>query len=34
MVELVRDDTGASIELEGNRIPLTHSHDVIAALTG
>jgi hypothetical protein len=33
VLELIRDDTGARIELEGNRIPLTHSHDVITALT-
>jgi hypothetical protein len=33
VLELTRDDTGARIELEGNRVPLTHSHDVIAALT-
>jgi hypothetical protein len=33
VLELIRDDTGARIELEGGRIPVTHSHDVIAALT-
>jgi hypothetical protein len=33
VLELIRDDTGARIELEGSRVPLTHSHDVIAALT-
>ena len=31
VLELIRDDTGARIELEGNRIPLTHSRDVIRA---
>jgi hypothetical protein len=34
ILELVHDRTGAQIELEGNRIPLTHSKDVIAVLTG
>ncbi len=33
VLELIRDDTGARIELEGSRIPVTHSHDVITALT-
>ena len=33
VLELIRDDTGAAIELEGSRIPVTHSHDVITALT-
>jgi hypothetical protein len=33
VLELIRDDTGARIELEGSRIPVTHSHDVIDALT-
>jgi hypothetical protein len=34
VLELVDDDTGSKIELEGNRVPLTHSKDVIEALTG
>ncbi|HTG47040.1 MAG TPA: hypothetical protein VK646_05245 [Actinomycetota bacterium] len=33
VLELIHDD-GSRIELEGNRIPLTHSKDVIEALTG
>jgi hypothetical protein len=33
ILELVHDRTGARIELEGNRIPLTHSKDVIDVLT-
>jgi hypothetical protein len=33
VLELVHKSSGARIELEGNRIPLTHSHDVIRALT-
>jgi hypothetical protein len=32
VLELVDEDTGSRIELEGNRIPLTHSKDVIEAL--
>ena len=34
VLELIDDDTGSKIELEGNRIPLTHSKDVIEALSG
>lgn len=34
VLELIHDDTGSSIELEGNRIPVTHSKDVIGVLTG
>ena len=34
VLELIDADTGARIELEGNRIPLTHSRDVIQALEG
>ena len=34
VLELIETDSGSRIELEGNRIPLTHSKDVIAALTG
>ncbi len=32
VLELVHQDTGSRIELEGNRIPLTHSKDVIELL--
>lgn len=32
VLELIETTTGSRIELEGNRIPLTHSKDVIAAL--
>ena len=34
VLELIETDSGSRIELEGNRIPLTHSKDVIHALTG
>ncbi|MDQ3876163.1 MAG: hypothetical protein M3322_11580 [Actinomycetota bacterium] len=34
ILELIHDDTGSRIELEGNRLPVTHSKDVIQALTG
>jgi hypothetical protein len=34
VLELIHADSGSRIELEGNRLPLTHSKDVIAALTG
>jgi hypothetical protein len=30
---LIAAESGEKIELEGNRLPLTHSKDVIAALT-
>jgi hypothetical protein len=33
VLELVQDETGARIELEGNRLPLTHSKDVLDVLT-
>jgi len=33
ILELIQTSTGARIQLEGNRIPLTHSKDVIDALT-
>jgi hypothetical protein len=33
VLELVHDDSGSTIELEGNRLPVTHSKDVIEALT-
>jgi hypothetical protein len=32
VLELIDDASGARIELEGNRLPVTHSKDVIAAL--
>ena len=32
VLELVDSSTGSSIQLEGNRVPLTHSKDVIDAL--
>ena len=32
ILEPVDEDTGSRIQLEGNRIPLTHSKDVIEAL--
>ncbi len=34
VLELVDTSTGSTIQLEGNRIPLTHSKDVIDALRG
>ena len=33
VLELIDEQTGARIELEGNRLPLTHSKDVIHLLT-
>lgn len=33
ILELIHEDSGSTIELEGNRIPVTHSHDVIEALS-
>jgi hypothetical protein len=33
VLELIHPESGSRIELEGNRVPLTHSKDVIAALT-
>jgi hypothetical protein len=32
VLELVDSSTGGRIELEGNRLPVTHSKDVIEAL--
>jgi hypothetical protein len=32
LVELIHGATGSRIELEGNRLPVTHSKDVIEAL--
>ncbi len=34
VLELIDDASGSRIELEGNRLPVTHSKDVIAALGG
>jgi hypothetical protein len=34
VLELIDSATGSRIELEGNRLPLTHSKDVIEELTG
>jgi hypothetical protein len=34
VLELIDDDSGSRIELEGNRIPVTHAQDVIKVLTG
>jgi hypothetical protein len=34
ILELIHEESGSRIQLEGNRIPLTHSKDVINALTG
>jgi hypothetical protein len=33
VLELVDEASGSAIELEGNRLPVTHSKDVIDALT-
>ena len=33
LLELIDDASGSTIELEGNRLPVTHSKDVIDALT-
>jgi hypothetical protein len=34
VLELIDDASGSRIELEGNRLPVTHSNDVIEALKG
>jgi hypothetical protein len=34
VLELIDEESGSKIELEGNRLPITHSKDVIAELTG
>jgi hypothetical protein len=34
VLELIDDESGSRIELEGNRLPVTHSKDVIEALKG
>jgi len=33
VLELIDDESGSRIELEGNRLPVTHSKDVIQALS-
>jgi len=33
-LEIIHPESGSRIELEGNRVPLTHSKDVIEALSG
>lgn len=34
VLELIHDASGSRIELEGNRLPVTHSKDVIDTLSG
>jgi hypothetical protein len=34
VLELIDSESGSQIELEGNRLPITHSKDVIAELSG
>ena len=34
VLELIDAQTGSKIELEGNRMPVTHSHDLIKFLAG
>ena len=34
VLELIHPESGSRIELEGNRLPITHSKDVISELTG
>jgi hypothetical protein len=34
VLELIHEESGSRIELEGNRIPVTHTKDVIEALSG
>jgi hypothetical protein len=34
VLELIDDESGHRIELEGNRLPITHSKDVMDVLTG
>jgi hypothetical protein len=34
VLELIHPESGSRIELEGNRVPLAHSKDVIEALSG
>jgi hypothetical protein len=34
VLKLIDRETGSKIELEGNRIPITHSHDLIKFIAG
>ena len=34
VLELIDKETGSKVELEGNRLPVTHSHDLIKLLAG
>lgn len=34
VLELIDEESGSRIELEGNRLPITHSKDVIETLSG
>lgn len=34
VLELIDQRTGSKVELEGNRLPITHSHDLIRYLAG
>jgi hypothetical protein len=34
VLELIDSESGSRIELEGNRLPISHSKDVIQELTG
>jgi hypothetical protein len=34
VLELIHDESGSRIELEGNRLPVTQSKDVIEGLRG
>jgi hypothetical protein len=34
VLELIDKETGSKVELEGNRLPVTHSHDLIKFLAG
>ena len=34
ILELIDPETGSTVELEGNRLPITHSHDFIKYLAG
>jgi hypothetical protein len=34
VLELIDNDTGSRVELEGSRLPITHSHDLIEFVAG
>jgi hypothetical protein len=34
ILELINDATGSTLELKGNRLPITHSHDLMHYLAG